>query len=35
MRLLDGTFKTGDTVFVNLGEGKIELALEPEKTSVN
>ena len=35
IRLLDGTFKTGDTVFVNLSEGKIDLALEPEPISVN
>ncbi|HEX7154854.1 MAG TPA: ATP-dependent chaperone ClpB [Thermoanaerobaculia bacterium] len=36
VKLLDGTFKAGDTVFVNVsGEGKLELALEPEPASVN
>ncbi|MEA2568102.1 MAG: ATP-dependent Clp protease ATP-binding subunit ClpB [Acidobacteriota bacterium] len=36
IRLLDGTFKTGDTVFVNyLPSGKLELALEPEPMSVH
>jgi ATP-dependent Clp protease ATP-binding subunit ClpB len=36
LRLLEGKFKSGDTVFVNrTAEGKIELALEPEAVSVN
>jgi ATP-dependent Clp protease ATP-binding subunit ClpB len=36
IRLLDGTFKTGDTVFVNyMPSGKLELALEPEPMSVH
>jgi ATP-dependent Clp protease ATP-binding subunit ClpB len=36
IRLLDGTFKPGDTVFVNAAEnGKVELSLEPEAASVN
>jgi ATP-dependent Clp protease ATP-binding subunit ClpB len=36
MRLLEGTFKPGDTVFVNAGaNGKVELSLEPEPASVN
>ena len=36
IRLLEGVFKPGDTVFVNLGpEGKLELSLEPEPASVN
>ncbi|MCU1227236.1 MAG: clpB [Acidobacteria bacterium] len=36
IRLLDGTFKTGDTVFVNYTPaGKLELALEPEPMSVH
>ncbi|HEY0370691.1 MAG TPA: ATP-dependent chaperone ClpB [Thermoanaerobaculia bacterium] len=36
IRLLEGVFKPGDTVFVNVGaEGKLELALEPETASVN
>ncbi|HYK01253.1 MAG TPA: ATP-dependent chaperone ClpB [Thermoanaerobaculia bacterium] len=36
MRLLDGSFKPGDTVFVNAAEnGKVELSLEPEAASVN
>ncbi|MDQ3280456.1 MAG: ATP-dependent chaperone ClpB [Acidobacteriota bacterium] len=36
IRLLEGQFKPGDTVFVNAGEnGKVELALEPEAASVN
>jgi ATP-dependent Clp protease ATP-binding subunit ClpB len=35
IRLLDGTFKPGDTVFVNAGaSGKVELSLEPEPMSV-
>jgi ATP-dependent Clp protease ATP-binding subunit ClpB len=36
LKLLEGTFKPGDTVFVNLTpEGKLELSLEPEPASVN
>ncbi|HEX7677640.1 MAG TPA: ATP-dependent chaperone ClpB [Thermoanaerobaculia bacterium] len=36
MKLLEGKFKPGDTVFVNVGEdGKIELSLEPEPVTVN
>lgn len=36
IKLLDGTFKAGDTVFVNAGaNGKIELSLEPEPMSVH
>jgi ATP-dependent Clp protease ATP-binding subunit ClpB len=36
IRLLDGTFKQGDTVFVNYTPaGKLELALEPEPMSVH
>ncbi|HYO78751.1 MAG TPA: ATP-dependent chaperone ClpB, partial [Thermoanaerobaculia bacterium] len=36
MRLLEGQFKPGDTVFVNgSGENKVELSLEPEAAAVN
>ncbi len=36
MRLLEGKFKPGDTVFVNLApKGKLELSLEPEPMSVH
>jgi ATP-dependent Clp protease ATP-binding subunit ClpB len=36
IRLLEGVFKPGDTVFVNASaDGKIELSLEPEAISVN
>jgi ATP-dependent Clp protease ATP-binding subunit ClpB len=36
IRLLEGEFKPGDTVFVNAAEnGKVELSLEPEPASVN
>ena len=36
IRLLEGVFKPGDTVFVNAGEdGTVELSLEPEAASVN
>jgi ATP-dependent Clp protease ATP-binding subunit ClpB len=35
MRLLEGKFKTGDTVFVNLIDGKLDLSLEPEPMSVH
>jgi ATP-dependent Clp protease ATP-binding subunit ClpB len=36
MRLLEGQFKPGHTVFVNAaGDGKVELSLEPEPASVN
>jgi ATP-dependent Clp protease ATP-binding subunit ClpB len=36
IRLLEGQFKPGHTVFVNAGaDGKVELSLEPEAISVN
>jgi ATP-dependent Clp protease ATP-binding subunit ClpB len=36
IRLLDGTFKPGETVFVNASaDGKVELSLEPEPATVN
>jgi ATP-dependent Clp protease ATP-binding subunit ClpB len=36
IRLLEGVFKPGDTVFVNVGaDGKLELSLEPEAAAVN
>ena len=36
MKLLEGKFKPGDIVFVNVSDdGKIELALEPEAVAVN
>jgi ATP-dependent Clp protease ATP-binding subunit ClpB len=36
MRLLEGKFKSGDEVFVNVGEdGKVELSPEPEPVTVN
>jgi len=35
MKLLEGKFKPGDTVFVNMHDGKLELALEPEPMSVH
>jgi ATP-dependent Clp protease ATP-binding subunit ClpB len=36
IRLLEGKFKPGDTVFVNMSpEGKLELSLEPEHLSVH
>jgi ATP-dependent Clp protease ATP-binding subunit ClpB len=36
IRLLEGQFKPGDTVFANAGaDGKVELSLEPEAVSVN
>jgi ATP-dependent Clp protease ATP-binding subunit ClpB len=35
MRLLEGKFKAGDVVFVNLTDGKLELSLEPEPMSVH
>jgi ATP-dependent Clp protease ATP-binding subunit ClpB len=36
MQLLEGKVKSGDTVFVNVGEnGKVELSLEPEPVTVN
>jgi ATP-dependent Clp protease ATP-binding subunit ClpB len=36
MRLLEGKFKPGDTVFVNATDaGKVELSLEPEPAAVN
>jgi ATP-dependent Clp protease ATP-binding subunit ClpB len=36
IRLLDGTFKPGETLFVNASaDGKVELSLEPEPATVN
>ncbi|HEY6137964.1 MAG TPA: ATP-dependent chaperone ClpB [Thermoanaerobaculia bacterium] len=35
IRLLEGKFKPGDTVFVNLHDGKLALELEPEPMSVH
>jgi len=35
IKLLDGTFKPGDTVFVNNNDGKVELSLEPEPMSIH
>jgi ATP-dependent Clp protease ATP-binding subunit ClpB len=36
MKLLEGKFKTGDTIFVNMpSAGKLELSLEPEPMSVH
>ncbi len=36
IRLLEGKFKAGDTVFVNVTpQGKLELSLEPEATTVH
>jgi ATP-dependent Clp protease ATP-binding subunit ClpB len=36
IKLLEGQFKAGDTVFVNAGaDGKVELSLEPEPMSVH
>jgi ATP-dependent Clp protease ATP-binding subunit ClpB len=35
MRLLEGTFKAGDTVFVRMMDGELELSLEPEPASIN
>ena len=35
IRLLEGKFKPGDTVFVRLMDGVLDLALEPEPASVN
>ena len=35
IRLLEGTFKPGDTVFVNAADGRVELSLEPEPAAVN
>src|SRR5688572_12968199 len=35
IRLLEGQFKPGDTVFVNVIDGKLELSLEPEPMSVH
>jgi len=36
MKLLDGSFKPGDIVFVNgSADGKVELSLEPEAVAVN
>ncbi|HUP45499.1 MAG TPA: ATP-dependent chaperone ClpB, partial [Thermoanaerobaculia bacterium] len=35
MKLLEGTFKTGDTIFVNMRDGKLEMSLEPEPMSVH
>ena len=35
MRLLEGKFKPGDTVFVNMRNGKVDMSLEPEPMSVH
>ena len=35
IRLLEGKFKPGDTVFVNMTGGKLDLSLEPEPMSVH
>jgi ATP-dependent Clp protease ATP-binding subunit ClpB len=35
MKLLDGSFKPGDVVFVNMHDGKLALELEPEPMSVH
>jgi ATP-dependent Clp protease ATP-binding subunit ClpB len=35
VKLLSGEFKTGDTVFVNMHDGKLLLELEPERVTVN
>jgi ATP-dependent Clp protease ATP-binding subunit ClpB len=35
IRLLEGKFKAGDTVFVRFMDGELDLALEPEPASVN
>ena len=35
IRLLEGKFKPGDTVFVNMHDGKLRLELEPEPMSVH
>jgi ATP-dependent Clp protease ATP-binding subunit ClpB len=35
MKLLSGEFKPGDTVFVNMHDGKLALELEPEPMSVH
>ena len=35
IRLLEGKFKPGDTVFANMNDGKLELSLEPEPMSVH
>jgi ATP-dependent Clp protease ATP-binding subunit ClpB len=35
IQLLEGKFKPGDTVFVNMIDGKLELAPEPEPASIN
>jgi ATP-dependent Clp protease ATP-binding subunit ClpB len=35
IRLLEGKFKPGDTVFVTMTKGKLELSLEPEPMSVH
>jgi len=35
IRLLEGVFKPGDTVYVNVTNGKLELSTEPEPASVN
>jgi len=34
-RLLEGSIKAGDTVFVNGNQGAVELSLEPEASSIN
>jgi ATP-dependent Clp protease ATP-binding subunit ClpB len=35
MKILEGKFKPGDTVFVNVVDGKLDLSLEPEAMSVH
>ncbi|HEV7763884.1 MAG TPA: AAA family ATPase, partial [Thermoanaerobaculia bacterium] len=35
MRLLEGTFKANDTMFVRMMDGELELSLEPEPASIN
>ena len=35
IRLLEGKFKPGDTVFVSMRDGKLDLSLEPEPMSVH
>jgi ATP-dependent Clp protease ATP-binding subunit ClpB len=35
MKLLEGKFKAGDIVFVNMKDGRLELSLEPEPSMVH
>jgi ATP-dependent Clp protease ATP-binding subunit ClpB len=35
VKLLEGKFKAGDTVFVTMKDGKLELSLEPEAAKIN